>query len=349
MDARLADHLTDRFIAMKSSRKTTISEKAKTRLIAACERAKQVLGTVQETRVEVEAFHEGNDLTFPMSRNGLEELCKDEIDRVGHVAAEAMRKYQSHLATTTTTTTTTTTKTETSETTRMIDGIEVVGGGMRSPMMQQSVLRGIGMTGKMQVSRSLDSASSAAMGAAIIAANIKDSQQQQSEGETTTKKKKKTMVMRIKVEDEEMTKNVKGKMKEEEMEQSKRVAKELDDIDRAMKERQQRRHELESFIFEKRARLTTISTTTTTTTTTSTSTGNSSSNKEMKLTTEEKEAVMEVLMKAEKWIEEVEEAGMEETEEGDGCGCECGGGGKKFVEKMKQVEEEIEKASAKFA
>eukprot|EP00727_Mastigamoeba_balamuthi_P008905 m51a1_g4637 hypothetical protein (765) ;mRNA; r:334971-337882 len=165
IDDRMCAHALERFKALKGL-DASRNARSMARLRAACEKTKAVLSTIPETVLEVDVFCEDTDLRLPFTRAALEDMCKDVLARMGDVAVRALKA--AGLAST-----------------ASLASIEAIGGGFRSPLVQQCVVRALtdfnAASGAapapdapaVAISRSLDSASSVATGAALIAEMVR--------------------------------------------------------------------------------------------------------------------------------------------------------------------------------
>jgi heat shock protein 1/8 len=145
-DNRVLDYLADEF-AFKFGKDLGSNKRATRRLRTACERAKRVLSTIAETKIELDCLHEGVDFTTRLSRAKFEELCLDlfqytllSVDAA--LANAGMQKSD-------------------------IDEIILVGGCTRIPKIQQIIKEHF--DGK-EVNTSIDAEEAVVVGAAIEAA-----------------------------------------------------------------------------------------------------------------------------------------------------------------------------------
>lgn len=144
-DTRLLKHCLDE---VKRKHKTDLSknEKAKRRLLSACERAKKTLSSSQVTTIEVDSLAPDVDFNMSITRAKFEDLCKDIfdqcIDPIGQVLQDAkLSKNQIH-------------------------DIVLVGGSTRIPKVQERLSEYFG--GK-ELNKSVNPDEAVAYGAAVQA------------------------------------------------------------------------------------------------------------------------------------------------------------------------------------
>ena len=90
LDARITEHVFSRFCSLKSIPRDAVSRRSLARLRGAVERAKLVLSTIADAKIEVEAFHEGIDLSFPISRASVAEICSEDFASMRAVVSRAL-------------------------------------------------------------------------------------------------------------------------------------------------------------------------------------------------------------------------------------------------------------------
>lgn len=152
-DARVAAHVLAQFCARTRVPEAAVTARGRAALARAVEKAKALLSTIPATQVVCEAFHEGVDLAVPLTRAELADLCAAELrgvtEAVAGVLADAGIGAHTDLA-----------------------ACEIIGGGLRSPLVQQAVLAALERAAQWPadraLDRSLDSASSVATGCALI-------------------------------------------------------------------------------------------------------------------------------------------------------------------------------------
>ena len=121
------------------------------RLLTQCEKAKKVLSSVAESPIVCENLVEDTDVRFKLERNTVESLCKDLTDKIHEVVASAIGAA--------------------GVAPEAIHAVELVGGGVRAPMVQQAVAKAAGAAGS-KLGFTLDSASATAVGAACYGAGL---------------------------------------------------------------------------------------------------------------------------------------------------------------------------------
>ena len=144
IDNLMVNYVKNKF---EQDNKTQISEKAIKRLKGACESAKRILSSAIITKIEIDSFHDGIDLSFDLSRAKIEEMCnnffKDTLQPVENVLKDAkMSKNQ-------------------------IDEIVLVGGSTRIPKIQNMLIDYF--NGK-ELCKSINPDEAVAYGAAVQAA-----------------------------------------------------------------------------------------------------------------------------------------------------------------------------------
>eukprot|EP01105_Mastigella_eilhardi_P024631 TRINITY_DN6460_c3_g1_i1.p1 TRINITY_DN6460_c3_g1~~TRINITY_DN6460_c3_g1_i1.p1 ORF type:complete len:757 (-),score=238.59 TRINITY_DN6460_c3_g1_i1:51-2282(-) len=145
IDNRLMDHLLKLFQS-KQKEPGNVSARSQARLRKAVERAKYILSTVPETEVVVDSFANDTDFRVKLSRATLEELSRADMKQIiEHVITDVLSAAGMKIAD--------------------LDSVEVVGGGFRSPVLLSAAQE---VVGERPLSKTLDSASSIAVGAAII-------------------------------------------------------------------------------------------------------------------------------------------------------------------------------------
>jgi len=145
-DNRVLDFLADEF-AFKHGKDIGSNKRALRRLRTATERAKCMLSTIAETKIELDALHEGQDFSTRLSRAKFEELCLDLFQYTLLSVDAALDNAGLQKSD--------------------IDEIVMVGGCTRIPKIQQILKEHFG--GK-EVNTSIDAEEAVVMGAAIEAA-----------------------------------------------------------------------------------------------------------------------------------------------------------------------------------
>jgi len=123
--------------------------KAMSRLRKEAEKTKQILSTIPETQVQVECLMEDRDYRTKVSREFMEQGCRDILDRLAAHIHKAVEKA--------------------SLTIPLLDSVEVIGGGMRIPGVQARVKQVIG---DKELCTTLDSAHCIATGSALFAKTL---------------------------------------------------------------------------------------------------------------------------------------------------------------------------------
>ena len=121
------------------------------RLLTQCEKAKKVLSSVAETGIVCENLVPDKDVSFKLQRSTVESLCKPLTERMHAAVAAAISAAGVAV--------------------EAIHAVELVGGGVRAPMVQQAISRAAGDAGS-KLGFTLDSASATATGAACYGAGL---------------------------------------------------------------------------------------------------------------------------------------------------------------------------------
>lgn len=121
------------------------------RLLTQCEKAKKVLSSVAETGIVCENLVADTDVSFKLQRSTVEGLCASLTERMHDAVASAISSA--------------------GVTPDAIHAVELVGGGVRAPMVQQAIARAAGSAGS-KLGFTLDSASATAVGAACYGAGL---------------------------------------------------------------------------------------------------------------------------------------------------------------------------------
>ena len=121
------------------------------RLLTQCEKAKKVLSSVAETQIICENLVMDTDARFKVERSTLESLCESLTTRIQEVVASAIGQA--------------------GVSAESLHAVELVGGGVRAPMVQRAVQQALGGGGA-KLSYTLDSASATAVGAACLGAGL---------------------------------------------------------------------------------------------------------------------------------------------------------------------------------
>ncbi|KAH3742590.1 heat-shock protein 70 [Pelomyxa schiedti] len=146
IDNKLIEHIVQKFKDMNARVTTNPNVRAIARLRRAVEKAKHILSTIPSTDVAVDSFVEDTDLRMVLSRASMDELCSAELERLQQVIQSAIQSSGVPV--------------------EGIDHIEIVGGGFRSPSIVSAAQKAISV--EKPILRSLDSASSVALGAATL-------------------------------------------------------------------------------------------------------------------------------------------------------------------------------------
>eukprot|EP01090_Pellita_catalonica_P019593 TRINITY_DN6720_c0_g1_i5.p1 TRINITY_DN6720_c0_g1~~TRINITY_DN6720_c0_g1_i5.p1 ORF type:complete len:644 (+),score=182.02 TRINITY_DN6720_c0_g1_i5:67-1998(+) len=142
VDNAIAEHFAAE-LTKKCKTDVGKSDKYMARLVKSAEKVKQVLSTIDHTYFEVENIND-QDYRLQFTRETMISLCGD-----------IQKRLEAHL-----------TELLTSSSVEAIGAVEIVGGGTRIPFIQDTIAKVFGK----KLSRTLDGASSVAMGAALMAA-----------------------------------------------------------------------------------------------------------------------------------------------------------------------------------
>jgi len=116
-DQRLMDYCVAQFKRKHKGMDVSDDPKALQRIRKACETAKRALSSATQTTVDVDAVHQGIDLSVPVSRAKFEELCSDLFKRTLKPVARVLK--------------------DASLEKKAVDQLVLVGGSTRVPKVQQ--------------------------------------------------------------------------------------------------------------------------------------------------------------------------------------------------------------------
>ncbi|GAB5586845.1 lumenal Hsp70 protein [Umbelopsis nana] len=151
-DVRLQKFLAEGFMKQKKDQvQSSIfqSERAMTRLLKEANRVKQILSANTETMASVEGLHEEQDFKIKVTRDELESLCADLLDRVDIPIKTVLAAA----------------KMKTSD----VNSLVLVGGSVRVPAVQKILKKTIGSD---KVAQNVNADEAAVLGAAFRGASI---------------------------------------------------------------------------------------------------------------------------------------------------------------------------------
>ncbi|CAI0454281.1 unnamed protein product [Linum tenue] len=148
-DQRVVDYFID-VIKKRYDKDVSEEPKALGKLRRECERAKRVLSSQMQTRVEVDSLIQGIDFSEPLTRAKFEELNSDLFERTMEVVNSTLKDA----------------KVENKE---QIDEIVLVGGSTRIPKVREMLKK---MFDGKEPSRGINPDEAVAYGAAILGANL---------------------------------------------------------------------------------------------------------------------------------------------------------------------------------
>ena len=150
LDHRIVEYLADEFNAKWGKGDVRTVPRAMAKLRIQANKVKHVLSANSEIPIYMESLHDDITLQTKLSRKKLEELCGDLFERVTTPIEAALKAANVTLD--------------------EVDGIELIGGGMRVPRVQQEVKSFL--QNKMALGMHINSDESMALGAAFHGANI---------------------------------------------------------------------------------------------------------------------------------------------------------------------------------
>lgn len=112
--------------------------------MAGCERIRKLLSQLSESQITVERLIEDNDAHFSLKRDEMYHLCSDLLDRFKGLITSTLAKLGEN---------------------PVVDAVEVVGGGVRMPVVQLAINQLVGES--VPLGAKLDDGS-VALGAALI-------------------------------------------------------------------------------------------------------------------------------------------------------------------------------------
>ncbi|KAI8974913.1 heat shock protein 70 family [Pilobolus umbonatus] len=151
-DVRIRQLLADSFMEQNKHRvqeDIRNSDAAMTRLLKEATRVKQILSANTETMASVEGIYNGIDFKVKVTRNQLERVCHDLIDRVRNPILNALEAANM--------------------TADDIKSVVLVGGGIRVPSVQNEL---VGLMGFQKIAKNVNGDEAAVLGAAFRGASL---------------------------------------------------------------------------------------------------------------------------------------------------------------------------------
>jgi hypoxia up-regulated 1 len=153
-DNRLVDYMADHFNrewrhARKHEKDIRDVPRAMTKIRLQANKVKHVLSANSEIPVKMDSLHDDMALSMHISRTQFEELCEDLMDRASAPVADAIKAANLTMAN--------------------ITAIELIGGAMRVPKVQNDLSK---VLGDKELGMHINSDESMALGAAFFGANI---------------------------------------------------------------------------------------------------------------------------------------------------------------------------------
>jgi len=151
-DHRIVEYLASEFMSKAPEGSTDVrtNKRAMAKLRLQATKVKQVLSANSEIPIYIDSLFQDRPLSSHLSRAKLEEVCHDLLERSTQPIAKALEMANLTL--------------------KDVDGIELIGGGMRIPRIQQEIQSYLGDT--MELGLHINSDESMALGAAFHGANI---------------------------------------------------------------------------------------------------------------------------------------------------------------------------------
>eukprot|EP00578_Thalassiosira_sp_NH16_P024911 CAMPEP_0181101292 /NCGR_PEP_ID=MMETSP1071-20121207/13671_1 /TAXON_ID=35127 /ORGANISM="Thalassiosira sp., Strain NH16" /LENGTH=966 /DNA_ID=CAMNT_0023184123 /DNA_START=90 /DNA_END=2990 /DNA_ORIENTATION=+ len=159
-DARLVDHMADEFNVIWNEKRGTTDKdvrnipRAMAKLMIQANKVKHVLSANTDIPVFVDALTDDINFQTHISRAKFEEICHDLLVRAGEPIETALKMAN--------------------VTMEELDAVEMIGGAMRVPKVQEAVSHALG-EGKLELGMHLNSDESMALGAAFHGANVSTS------------------------------------------------------------------------------------------------------------------------------------------------------------------------------
>jgi len=150
LDHRIVEHLADEFNASWKKGDVRKFPRAMAKLRVQANKVKHVLSANTEMPIYMEALHDDTALSTKLTREKLEELCADLLERATRPIELALQRANVTLD--------------------QVDEIELIGGGMRVPKVQEYLNKYLG--DNMQLGMHINSDESMALGASFHGANI---------------------------------------------------------------------------------------------------------------------------------------------------------------------------------
>mmetsp|Transcript_4232 Transcript_4232/g.6592 ORF Transcript_4232/g.6592 Transcript_4232/m.6592 type:complete len:913 (+) Transcript_4232:132-2870(+) len=150
LDHRIVEYLADEFNAQWKGGDVRKFPRAMAKLRVQANKVKHVLSANTEMPVFMEALHDDTPLSVKITREKLEELCADLLERATKPIELALQRANVTLD--------------------QVDEIELIGGGMRVPKVQEYLKKYLGEA--MELGMHINSDESMALGASFHGANI---------------------------------------------------------------------------------------------------------------------------------------------------------------------------------
>ncbi len=160
-DARLVDFMADEFNAVwnkargSSDKDVRNFPKSMAKLMIQANKVKEVLSANSEIPVFIDALQDDINYQTLISRAKFEEMCHDLLVRAGKPIEQALKLANITL--------------------EELDAVELIGGAMRVPKVQEAISHVLGNGKKMDLGMHLNSDESMALGAAFHGANVSTS------------------------------------------------------------------------------------------------------------------------------------------------------------------------------
>lgn len=171
VDRVVMDDLLGQFCTAHKVDRSCIPAKPLLRLKNAVEKAKTILSTIPSTQVIVEAFYAGIDLSYTLTSEAIAAAtCGGTSSDTG---AAVIRKVLSEAIDAATITTSSSSDNNNNESFKGIDAVEIIGGGVRAPFVQNIIAAALtekcNWPADRPLSRSLDGSSAVATGCGLVA------------------------------------------------------------------------------------------------------------------------------------------------------------------------------------
>eukprot|EP00108_Taenia_solium_P000431 TsM_000869600 transcript=TsM_000869600 gene=TsM_000869600 len=149
LTSRLVDHFAETFKKENKGKDLTTNKKALSRLRKACESAKRMLSSSENTTVDIESLFEDIDFIASISRVRFEQLCSDLFDRTLDTVKKALNDAKMDKT--------------------YVHRVLLVGGSTRIPKVQELLQD---FFGDGRLSKSINPDEAVAYGAALLAASL---------------------------------------------------------------------------------------------------------------------------------------------------------------------------------